>query len=207
MELSALLAFAGVAATLIVLPGPDWALVLAAGTRARGTVVPAVAGLAIGYVLITAVVAAGVAPVVAAAPVALSVLTFVGAAYLVYVGFGILRGNRSEQLGHGDPPTTNALHAVWRGVGVSALNPKSLLFFLAFLPQFAQPSAPWPLAAQLAVLGGVWIALAATFYTALGRIAHRTLAARPTLARTITRLAGVAMVLAGVALVAKQLIH
>jgi threonine/homoserine/homoserine lactone efflux protein len=96
---------------------------------------------------------------------------------------------------------------VVRGVGVSTLNPKSLLFFLAFLPQFTRPSAAWPVAIQLTVLGGAWVALAAAFYTVLGLTAQRGLARRPALARAVTRVAGAAMVLAGIALLAEQLIR
>jgi len=78
------------------------------------------------------------------------------------------------------------------------------LFFLAFLPQFARPSGPWPLTLQLAVLGGLWIVLTAVFYTFLGQSLRHTLSKRPRWARAITRLAGAAMLLAGIGLVAEQ---
>ncbi len=90
----------------------------------------------------------------------------------------------------GDAAPTSRRGAVLRGIGVSALNPKSLLFFVAFLPQFARPSASWPLTVQLIVLGGVWVVLIAGFYTVLGWSATRTLSGRPTLARTVSRMAG-----------------
>jgi threonine/homoserine/homoserine lactone efflux protein len=206
MDLPALIAFLAVATTLIVLPGPDWALVIAAGTRTRGAVLPAVTGLAIGYALITGTIAAGVAPVVAAAPPALAALTVAGAGYLVYLGLGTLRRPGPVSDTAGAPPAT-AGRMVLRGVGVSTLNPKALLFFLAFLPQFTRPSAAWPVGIQLIVLGGVWVVLGAAFYTVLGLTAQWTLARRPSLARAITRVAGAAMVLAGIALLAEQLIH
>jgi threonine/homoserine/homoserine lactone efflux protein len=206
MDLPVLIAFVAVAATLIVLPGPDWALVIAAGMRARGAVLPAVAGLALGYTLITGVVAVGVAPLVAAAPLALTVLTVTGAGYLIYLGLGILRRPHPVP-GAAQAPNAPPGRMIVQGAGVSALNPKSLLFFLAFLPQFTRPSAAWPAAIQLVVLGAVWIALAAAFYTVLGLTAEWTLARRPALARAITRVAGTAMLLAGIALLAEQLIH
>lgn len=61
MDLTVIAAFATVALTLIVLPGPDWAFLLTAGTAQR-VVLPAVAGLAIDYLMLSAVIAAGVAP-------------------------------------------------------------------------------------------------------------------------------------------------
>lgn len=209
MELSVLLAFAAVAAALVALPGPDWALVVAVGMRPQSKrLAPTVTGLALGYVVLTGLVAGGVAPIVAAAPLALVALTTVGSGYLIYLGVSIIRGPRADK-----PSVTTAVRpgsvrgAVMRGLGVSALNPKSLLFFLAFLPQFARASAPWPLAVQLLVLGGIWVALVAVLYSILGCSAARTLASRPRLAHGVTRVTGIAMLVAGVALLAEQLAH
>jgi threonine/homoserine/homoserine lactone efflux protein len=181
VPIAVLIAFTAVAATLIVLPGPDWALVLAAGTRGQGRVPATVGGIAIGYLLITAVVAAGVAPLVAATPALLVILTVVGAAYLLYLGIGILRRPAAhEPIAAVPGPATGAGRTLVQGIGVSALNPKSLLFFLAFLPQFARPGAAWPVAVQLLVLGGVWVALGSTFYTLLGCTAeHHRPTTRP----------------------------
>lgn len=205
MEASVLVAFTAVAAAMVVLPGPDWALVLAAGTREGGAmVVPTVGGLALGYVLLTGVVAAGVGPLVAAAPMALVVLTVVGAMYLIYLGVSTLRSPPAKVPEIGEVTPLSRASFLLRGVGVSALNPKALLFFLAFLPQFARPSAPWPLAGQLFVLGGVWVVLVAAFYTLLGRAAARTLSGRPGRARAVTQVAGAVMVLAGFCLLVEQ---
>jgi threonine/homoserine/homoserine lactone efflux protein len=207
MDPSLLLAFTAVAAALVVLPGPDWALVLATGLRASGRgLPPTIGGLALGYVVLTGAVAAGVAPLVAAAPVALTVLTVVGAAYLVWLGVGVLRRPGSATADGGDAGIAAGTRtALLRGLGVSALNPKALLFFVAFLPQFTRPSAPWPIAVQLLALGGVWIILIAVFYTVLGRSAARLLATHLGLAGVVSRVAGVAMSVGGVALLAEQL--
>jgi threonine/homoserine/homoserine lactone efflux protein len=134
------------------------------------------------------------------------VLTVAGAGYLIYLGLGNLR-RPSPAPAAAEAPNTTPGRMVWQGAGVSALNPKSLLFFLAFLPQFTRPAAAWPVGIQLIVLGGVWVTLAAAFYTMLGLTAQWTLARRPSLARAITRIAGAAMILAGTALLAEQLIH
>jgi threonine/homoserine/homoserine lactone efflux protein len=209
MQVSVVLAFAGFATMLIVVPGPDWAFVLAAGVRGR-VVVPAVAGLAAGYVLLTAVVAAGVGPLVASVPSALIALTVVGALYLLYLGIGILRAPGEGQLvpiaATRAPARAGSARTVRRGIGVSALNPKGLLFFVAFLPQFARPDDSWPLPLQLVVLGAVWTLIVALFYTALGFTAERALAARPGLARVAGRVAGGAMIAVALALVGEQVL-
>jgi len=194
-----LLGFAATSLVLIAVPGPDWAFVLAAGARDH-VVGPAVAGLMTGYALITALVAAGLGPLVAAVPSALTALTVAGAAYLTHLGVRTLRGTgRVEAVA--SPPGRHFA----RGVGVSALNPKGLLIFLAILPQFTEPTDDRPVAAQLAVLGGVFVLLTAAFYLPLGYAADRVLGARPRIARTTTRLAGATMVLLGAALLAERL--
>ena len=94
------------------------------------------------------------------------------------------------------PPTTSRAVLV-RGMGVSALNPKGLLVFLALLPQFTSPRWSWPLAAQLGLLGLVFVVSCAAFYLVLGSAARRVLAARPAAARAVTRFSGAAMAVIG----------
>ncbi len=91
--------------------------------------------------------------------------------------------------------------------GVSGLNPKALLLFLALLPQFTDPAAPWPFPVQLAVLGLVHTASCAVVYTLVGTGARRVLRARPAAARAVSRFSGVAMIAIGVGLLAEQLLQ
>ena len=79
-----------------------------------------------------------------------------------------------------------------------------LLVFLALLPQFARPGGAWPMTAQLALLGGVFVTLCFAFYLSLGFGARRILTARPVAARIISRVSGVAMILVGLLLVAER---
>jgi threonine/homoserine/homoserine lactone efflux protein len=92
------------------------------------------------------------------------------------------------------------------GVGVSGLNPKGLLILLALLPQFTDPHARWPVAAQIGVLGLAFTATCAAFYLALGSIARTVLHARPAFARAVSRLAGAGMVAIGAGLLVDRLI-
>jgi threonine/homoserine/homoserine lactone efflux protein len=166
----------------------------------------------------TAVISAGVAPLVDAVPAALVALTLVGGAYLLHLGVATLRSTRTVGAPNLSPtsdavsptpvsPTTAGHGFLRRGIAVSALNPKSLLFFLAFLPQFTRQSAPWPMPVQLLVLGVVWVVLAGLVYAAMGFTVQRTLAQRPHLQRGVALVAGVAMILAGVGLLGEQLVH
>lgn len=210
MASTSIVAFWAVALMLIVVPGPDWAFTISAVLRTR-TVLPAVAGLVAGYAAMTVVVAAGVGALAARSPVALSALTFVGGAYLVWQGVRTIAGPASFL----DPtehemalPATADSHwgTVARGVGVSGLNPKALLLFLALLPQFTQPEGPWPLAAQIALLGLIFTATCGVFYLVLGTFARTTLHARPVAARLVSRVSGTAMIVIGVLLVLEHLL-
>jgi threonine/homoserine/homoserine lactone efflux protein len=102
----------------------------------------------------------------------------------------------------GIPPTGAGQAVLVRGMGVSALNPKGLLVFLALLPQFTNPHGSWPLAGQLGLLGLVFVLSCGAFYLGLGSVARKILAARPAAARGVTRFSGAAMVVIGALLLA-----
>jgi threonine/homoserine/homoserine lactone efflux protein len=91
------------------------------------------------------------------------------------------------------------------GIGVSGLNPKGLLVFLALLPQFTNPRAGWPLTVQLAVLGLVFTVTCGLFYLSMGSLIRRVLAAWPGVARVITRVSGAAMIVIGLLLLVERL--
>jgi threonine/homoserine/homoserine lactone efflux protein len=192
-------AFWAVALLLILVPGPDWAFTISAGVRHRATV-PAVAGLALGYAGMTLVVAGGVGAVVARSPAALTVLTLVGGAYLIWHGVTTWRRPSPERPDAG-AATGSSRAILARGIGVSGLNPKGLLVFLALLPQFTDSRGGWPLALQLALLGLVFTATCAAFYLALGTFARTLLQHRQRAAAAVTRLAGVGMVVVGAVLI------
>lgn len=208
MEITAVLGFAAIAFTLIAVPGPDWAYVLAAGARDH-VVVPAVAGVAAGYALVTALLMVGVGPLVAAVPLAMTALTLAGAGYLTYLGTRVLRSTGQVDpaaAGLGAALASSPGRYFARGVGVGALNPKGILIFLAILPQFTQTSGGWPLPLQFAVLGGVFILIIAVFYVPLGYAADRVLGRRPRVARITTQIAGVAMIIVGAALFTEHIV-
>jgi threonine/homoserine/homoserine lactone efflux protein len=205
MAVSSVVAFWAVASLLIMVPGADWAFVLGSGLRGR-TVVPAVGGLVLGYAGVTVVVAAGVGTLVARSPAFLTGLAVAGGLYLMWHGARTFA--RSSVPGaHADGAAGSSRGVLARGVGVSALNPKGLLVFLALLPQFTDPHGSWPLAAQLAMLGLVFVLTCAVFYLGLGSFARSVLQARPAAALAVTRFSGAAMVIIGALLLAERLIR
>ncbi len=203
MAAGSVAAFWGVAFLLIIVPGPDWAFVLSSGLGGR--TVPAVGGLVLGYAAITVIVAAGVGAIVARSPGLLTGLTVIGGLYLMWHGIRTF-ARPAAAPARADGPSGSGRTTLARGLGVSALNPKGLLLFLALLPQFTSPRASWPLAAQLAFLGLVFMLSCAAFYLCLGSFARKMLHARPGAAHIIARLSGAAMAIVGAVLLAERLI-
>ncbi|MCM3845339.1 LysE family transporter [Pseudonocardia sp. DR1-2] len=204
MPIGSVLGFSGLSLLLVLTPGADWAYMIRAGLRGR-TVLPSLAGLLSGHLALAALVAAGIAAVVARRPEVLTVLTAVGAAYLLVLGATTLlrpAGPAAAAVDRGG----SGLGDLVRGAGVSGLNPKALLLFLALLPQFTDPAAAVPVGGQILLLGLVHVLGCALVYTGVGVGARTVLAARPAAARVVSRVAGAAMVTLGAVLLASQLI-
>ena len=205
MPFGTVAAFWAVSFLFVLTPGADWAYAISAGLRHR-SVVPAVAGLLTGHLLATAVVAAGVGALVTGSPMVLTVLTVVGSAYLVWLGLGMFRNPSVPEAGVDRVEGSWARQAL-KGAGISGLNPKVFLLFLALLPQFTDPTGSWPVAGQIVTLGLVHVASCAVIYTGVGSGARTVLRTRPTAARAVTRVSGAAMILIGAFLLVEQLLH
>ena len=161
-----LIAFFGVSVLLGLSPGPDNLFVLVQSAQ-RGWRVGlcVVLGLCIGVVGHTAAVALGLAAVVAASPMLFTALKVCGAAYLLYMAWGAWRApveiseTAQAQVQRDVLTLQSALGWIGRGVVMNLTNPKVLIFFLAFLPQFADP-ARGSVPVQIMVLGCVFMASA-----------------------------------------------
>ncbi|QBS43636.1 LysE family translocator [Nocardia sp. CS682] len=205
MALGYIAAFWTVSVLLILVPGADWAYAIAAGLRER-SVLPAVGGLLLGYVALTAVVAAGVAAVVDRNPVVLTALTVFGGLYLMWLGGTTLAtASTPAALPEQSNPAPWGT-SVLRGIGISGLNPKAILLFLALLPQFTDRTGSWPLAAQIGTLGLIHTLSCAAIYLCVGTLARTVLRARPTAARLVTRISGIAMIIIGTLLLLERLV-
>jgi threonine/homoserine/homoserine lactone efflux protein len=146
--------FVAAALALLLVPGPAVIYVVARsveGGRLTGLV--SVLGVEIGTLLHVVFAAAGLSAIVASSAVAFSVVKWLGAAYLVWLGLRSILGRYGSE--EEAPPSggeENRLRVFSQSVLVQVLNPKVALFFLAFLPQFVDPSrgAAWT---QIAILG------------------------------------------------------
>lgn len=194
---------------LVLTPGPDWAYVLAVGLRDQ-MVLPAVAGLVAGYATLTALVAAGLAVLITTNPGALTAVTLLGGAYLIWLGASVLShpADQDGEVGAATlarpsrSPSTARVAA--RGVATSGLNPKGLLLFVAVLPQFVERHGGLPVSAQIGVLGAIHMGNCAVAYLGVGTLARNLLTSRPTAAHTVTRAAGTAMIVLGALLLLER---
>ena len=157
-----------------------------------------------GHVLATLIVAAGVGGVLVQIPYALMTLTLMGAVYLLWLGLNMLLKPSMPTQGDAADGRGWMTWAV-KGLCVSGLNPKVLLLFLALLPQFTDPSAPWPVAAQIITLGLIHGFSCGVVYLAVGYGARAVLSSRPGAALNVSRISGAAMIVIAVLLAAERL--
>jgi threonine/homoserine/homoserine lactone efflux protein len=197
-------AFLAAALVLALTPGPGIAYVVArtvAGGRAEG--LASCIGTGLGGLLHVLAAAVGLSVLVAQSALAFSVVKYVGAAYLVYLGVRMLM-RRAEAFDPGALPAARAQgarRALFEGVVVEALNVKTALFFLAFLPQFVSTASP--LAPQLVLLGSICVLLNTLVDVVAVFAAQRLLhsgAARAARAKWLNRVSGTTMIGLGAAL-------
>jgi threonine/homoserine/homoserine lactone efflux protein len=142
--LQALLAFSVAAALLTITPGLDTALVLrTAAVEGPKRAALAALGICTGCFVWGAVVALGLGVLLEASALAFNVLKWAGAAYLVWLGFGLILKPRNRfELSAPEGPSGDDFAWMRRGFLTNLLNPKVGVFYVSFLPQFLPPGAP-----------------------------------------------------------------
>ncbi len=193
---------------IVLLPGPNSMFVLSTAAR-RGVRIGyrAACGVFIGDAVIMILSASGVAALLQAEPLLFDVVKYAGAAYLCYIGYGLLRGawkRRSAAPAEQVPAEVPAAavperNPFRRALGISLLNPKAILFFVSFFIQFVSPSYAYPELSFL-ILGTIAEVFSFLYLTTLifaGSYLAAQFRARRKLARGLTT--GVAAVFIGFA--------
>lgn len=199
MSLDLWLAFAAASATLLALPGPTLMLVLSyAMTQGRRVAIASALGVAVGDLIAMTISVIGLGALFLASAMAFSILKWIGAAYLIYLGVKMLRSATSATSALMDKPADQPAGKVFRDLAtVTALNPKSNTFFIAFVPQFIQADAAF--APQAAILIATFVTLAtcnATLF-ALAANAMRKRITRPNFQTWLNRIGGGTLILMG----------
>lgn len=210
--LQQLLLFALVAAAIAVAPGPDNLGTLSVGlSRGRAAAFAFAGGCALGCLTHTLWAAIGVTALLAASPVAFTVLKIAGAIYLGYLGILAIRhagaAHLSEAIVAAEPPRRFLL----RGFVANAINPKVALFFFAFLPQFVRvaPDAP-PRPVQIGLLGVTFALVTIVVFGTIALFAGQVgawLRARPIVGRRLDQLTGILFLCLGVRLLLQGRTH
>lgn len=195
MSIELYLAFIVASVVLLVIPGPTISLLLgtamARGTTAAMAMVP---GVVLGDAVAAALSLAGVGAILSASATLFTIVKVCGAAYLIWLGIKMLReANSMTALA---PQASSPARDAHKAFLVTLLNPKSILFFVAFLPQFVDPSQPT--GPQLLLLGITFVVLggvnAAAYAWAAGSAAQLM---RESARRWLTRIGGGCLIGAG----------
>lgn len=187
------LTFAAASTALLLIPGPTVLLVLSyALSKGRSVAVASAAGVALGdFVAMTASLL-GLGALVLASAAAFTVLKWIGAIYLVWLGIKLIRSAPTEGLTPRRDVSANGVFG--HTAAVTALNPKSIAFFIAFVPQFIQPQAD--LLPQFAILIATFVTLAALNALAYALLADRLrrIIGKPSVLAWITRAGGATLI-------------
>lgn len=172
-------AFLIAALALCLTPGPDMMFIVAMGGRggpATGTM--AAAGVATGALVHAVAAMLGLSALFAALPTLYQVLRWAGAAYLVFLAVKAFRERDAQVAGDGAEQAAGPgrLRAYWQGMVTNLLNPKVILFNIAFLPQFVNPRLGHPML-QFMVLGVTLVLIGLAVDGLVGLLSGRLAAA------------------------------
>jgi threonine/homoserine/homoserine lactone efflux protein len=187
------LLFAAASLAFLAIPGPSvFYIVTRSLAQGRRAGVTSMLGVQAGGLVHVVAAAIGVSAVIATSATAFTIVKYAGAAYLILLGVRKLLAPGGEAIEPEQRGNATRSRLFWQGVIVNVLNPKTALFFLAFLPQFVDPAAG-PIAPQMLVLGTLLIGLGvvsdgtyALIAAGAGRKLRETTAAR----RMLDRLTG-----------------
>ena len=193
MPLDLWIAFTAASIALLLVPGPTVLLVLSyALSKGKSVAVASAAGVALGDLIAMTASLLGLGAVVLASATAFTILKWAGAVYLVYLGTKLIRSAPADGLVASANVTSKGVF--WHATAVTALNPKSIAFFIAFVPQFVNASDP--LLPQFSILIATFVTLAALNALAYALLAERLrrFVARPRTLAWITRAGGATLI-------------
>ena len=198
MSIELWLAFAAASAVVLAIPGPTILLVVSyALGQGRRSASATVAGVALGDFTAMTASLLGLGMVLLASATLFSVLKWIGAAYLVYLGIKLWRSPADEGMDAEAQPRVRSLRMFLHAYAVTALNPKSIVFFVAFLPHFLD--AARPLLGQFVIMEITFLVLAtlnAAIYAYAASAARRAIRS-PKVQRTVNRVGGSILIGAG----------
>ncbi|MCF6443625.1 LysE family translocator [Nereida sp. MMG025] len=198
MDLTLWLAFVAASTALLLIPGPTVLLVLSyALSQGKRVAVASATGVALGDLIAMSLSLLGLGALVLASATLFTILKWVGAAYLVFLGVKLVREAGSAHALTQNAPPKAAGEILTHTALVTALNPKSIAFFIAFVPQFIDATAP--LLPQFVILIATFVALAAVNALAYALLADtlRSRITRPSVQTWLARFGGAMLITMG----------
>ena len=201
MDFQIWLAFVAASSALLLIPGPTVLLVFSyAISHGKRVALATVCGVALGDLIAMSASLAGLGALILASATLFTALKWLGAVYLIYLGLKIFRSASKNSLGRLEKVTEKRASIVFgHAATVTSLNPKSIVFFIAFVPQFVVVDSPF--LPQFSILVATFVGLAAINALAYAILADkfRALIARPSILAWFSRLGGGALIAMGVA--------
>lgn len=215
MNLEQLMAFALTCVVVVVVPGPDFALVLKNAHRGTAAAASTAIGIMAGNTILALLAVLGVTALLGASEILGTVIRIAGAAYLLFLGISALRdafGSPRAQPAASEPAAPkprarfSACSPFLQGMMSNLLNPKVAIFYLSLFPQFNL--GPLPPLEQHALMAGIFLLTALAWYVLLVRALKKvsTVLARPRVKRIITGGSGCVLVGVGGTILAKSLV-
>jgi len=159
-DLHTIFAFIGTSLLLLIIPGPAVLYIIAKSTeQGRKAGMASVAGIEAGTLVHVVASAVGISTLLLASATAFSILKYAGAFYLIWMGLKKICTRQPVTAAVENSSPQGISRIFWQGAIVNILNPKTALFFFAFLPQFVNP-AKGGVTMQLVVLGLIFVMLA-----------------------------------------------
>lgn len=192
MDLSLVIAFAAACFVISIVPGQDMMFIVANGVaRGRAAGVVAAVGMSTGIAVHTVLAALGLGALLAAAPVALDTIRIVGAIFLLYLAVSALRSASQSAVAPAERESAKSLRRTYAmAVLTNLANPKVILFYLAFFPQFLTEGG-WSTPLQILVMGAILVVIGFSVDGSVGLAAgalSALLRRRPAIQRWLNRL-------------------
>ena len=199
MSLEMWITYVFATSVILIIPGPTIILVISqAVTNGRKSVVPLVAGVILGDFSAMTLSLLGLGAIMAASATLFTLFKWVGAVYLFYLGLKLWKTNSESISIQHDKEDASSFSLFKSSYIVTALNPKGIAFFVAFLPQFISPHSP--AFGQILILGGTFLFLAlvnAAFYAIFASQLRETIK-KASVRRWFNRCGGSALIGAGI---------
>ncbi|PHM73678.1 LysE family translocator [Xenorhabdus kozodoii] len=208
LSIETLITFISISTFLCFLPGPDNIFVLSqSAINGRKSGVLITVGLCIGLVIHTSLVSLGIAAIIRANTIAFEIIRLFGVLYLIYLAWGAFKAKPIHLKGNADK-FNDSKKLIKKGLIMNLSNPKVIIFFLAFLPQFTTNDTIYiPVSLQLLCLGFMFVVIAFMVFTLISYLSgflNTRISNKPSIQTALNRITGLVFIALAIHLLMSQ---